>query len=364
MCNSHYYCVILAGGIGSRFWPISREALPKQFLDFTKAGRSFLRMTYDRFLGIVPQENIIVVTLTRYRGLVMGQLPELPGRNLLLEEYNRNTAPAITFATYAILQRDPDAVIVTTPADHMVGDVEQFKETARHALDQAAQGGVLITLGIMPTRPDPNFGYIQAVGNYDEEKPIKIKTFTEKPSASMAQVLIETGEFLWNSGIFFWKASTIKEELESLAPDITAPWKGWEDSLGTAAEAAFVQKVYESDMPRKAIDYAVMEKTAHAWVVPAKFRWADIGNWDSLYDYLSHHDSDGNSSSVAGKKLMRDCSDSIVYSGKKGKLTAIRGLDDYIVIDTDDVLLICPRDERRFKDFLSELSMPEYKEFK
>ena len=362
--NQHFYCVILAGGIGSRFWPISREAMPKQFLDFTKEGKSFLRLTYDRVKEVIPEDNIIVVSLARYRDLVREQLPEVPDRNILLEEYNRNTAPAVTYATYFILKRDPQAVMVVTPSDHVVGDCQLFGATLRNALEHAGKEDALITLGIMPTRPDPNFGYIQAVGDFSEDRYIKVKTFVEKPSKELAQVFIDTGEFMWNSGIYIWKASLIRTELEKYAPEITSLWNGWEEALGTDREDEFIQRIYSSELPRIAIDYAVMEKTDRAWVYPARFSWADIGNWNSLYEYLSQHDNYGNASNIIGKSLLRNSSGNIIYSGRKGKLTAIRGLDNFTVIDTDDVLFICPRDDKDFTDLLSELAMPEYREFK
>ena len=365
MCNyNHYYCVILAGGIGSRFWPISRERLPKQFLDFTSLGKSFLRLTYDRMKAVIPEENIMVVSLTKYRDIVREQLPELQDGNLLLEEYNRNTAPAITYAAYSILQRDPQAVMVATPSDLVIGGTEQFNQTIVSALDYAHESGDLITLGVVPTRPDPNFGYIQFKGEMQPGKPNKVKTFTEKPDADLAQVFIDSGEFLWNAGIFVWRVDTIRRELEKHAPEITNLWEGWQNILGTPAERAFVQRIYDSDCPRISIDYAVMEKTDKAWVFPANFKWADIGNWNSLFDYLAHHDDDGNASNLKGKDLLRDCSSNIMYSGHSRKLTAIRGLEEFIVIDTDDVLLICPRDDDKFKDFLTELALPEYADYR
>lgn len=362
--NRHYYCAILAGGIGSRFWPISRESMPKQFLDFTNAGKSFLRLTYDRMKTIVPEENIIIVSLERYRDLVTEHIPELPAENLLLEEYNRNTAPSVAYATYSVLRRDPEAVMVVTPSDHVIGDEALFTSTVLNSLRHAERSDALITLGIMPTRPDPNFGYIQAVGDFYDSHHIKVKTFVEKPSEELAQVFIDTGEFLWNSGIFIWKASVIRGELEKYAPEITKLWAGWEEALGTPEERGFVQRIYASDLPRIAIDYAVMEKTDKAWVYPAKFSWADIGNWNSLYDYLSHHDSDGNANNFKGKSLLRNCRDNIIYSDRGNKLTAIRGLENFVVIDTDDVLFICPRADKDFNSLLSELAMPEFKEFK
>lgn len=364
MYNTHYYCVILAGGIGSRFWPISRISQPKQFLDFTASGQSFLKMTYNRVRNVIPEDNILVVSLRKYRNMVLEQLPELKPKNLLLEEYNRNTAPALTYAAYALLKRDPEAVMLATPADLVIDGQEIFEDALRKAFEYASSYDALITLGVVPTRPDPNFGYIQAAGSLSADKPVRVKTFTEKPDPELAKVFIETGEFLWNSGMFVWKADVIRRELELHAPEITKLWNGWEDVMGTPAEQAFLQKVYVSDLPRTSIDYAVMEKTDKAWVYPARFKWADIGNWDSLYEYLANHDEDGNASNFKGKSLLKDSENNILYSAKKGKLTAICGLENYVVIDTDDVLLICPRDDDRFKPFLSDLALPDYKEFK
>ena len=363
MLNNHYYCIIMAGGIGSRFWPISRTGLPKQFLDFSIQGRSFLRRTYDRMKAVIPEENIVVVSLDRYRDLVRTQLPELPEENLLLEPYNRNTAPCIAFATYTILQRDPDAITVVTPSDHAIARHDAFNKTLGDALAYAAGSDALITLGVIPTRPDPNFGYIQMAGRPEGDHPVKIKTFTEKPDEDLARVFLETGEFLWNSGIFVWRADAIRAALERYAPEITRLWAGWPEAMGTDNGKAFLERIY-TDMPRTSIDYAVMEKTDNAWVYPADFRWADIGNWESLYEYLAYHDDRGNALNRTSRRLLKDCSDDIVYSTRDDKLLAIRGLEDFIVIDTDDVLMICPRDEDKLKEFLSQLAMPEYEEYR
>lgn len=365
MCNRiHYYSVILAGGIGSRFWPISKVSKPKQFLDFGSGGKSFLRSTYDRMKMVVPEENIIIVTLKRYRDMVRRQIPEIDERNILVEEYNRNTAPAITYATCHILKRDPEAVMVCTPADHVIRGKEAFTDTLTRAIDYAYDHEALIAIGVNPTRPDPNFGYIQAVGDKSPGQVIKVKTFTEKPDTELAQVFIDSGEFLWNTGIYVWRASVIRSELELLAPEIAKLWNGWENVLGTADEDAFVQKIYASDYPRISVDYAVMEKTDKAWVFPAEFSWADIGNWSSLYEYLSSHDVSGNSTHITGKAMLKDCRDNVIYSTQNGKLTAIRGLENHMVIDTEDVLLICPRDEALLKEFLSALALPEYEEYR
>ncbi|MCR4859990.1 MAG: mannose-1-phosphate guanylyltransferase [Bacteroidales bacterium] len=353
----------MAGGVGSRFWPISRASQPKQFLDFSIQGRSLLRRTYDRMKAVIPDENILVVTLERYRDQVRTHLPELPERNLLLEPYNRNTAPCIAFATYTILQRDPAAVTIVTPSDHAIARHDAFNQTLTDALAYAAGTDALITLGVVPTRPDPNFGYIQMAGKAVGGRPVKIKTFTEKPDQELARVFMETGEFLWNSGIFVWRADAIRKELELHSPEITRLWTGWQDVLGTESQHNFLERIY-TDMPRTSIDYAVMEKTDNAWVYPARFQWADLGNWDSLYEYLAYHDAQGNALNRTSRKLLKESSDNIVYSTREGKLLAIRGLDDFIVLDTDDVLMICPRDEEKLKDFLSQLAMPEYEEYR
>ena len=363
MPDNHNYCIIMAGGIGSRFWPISRADLPKQFLDFSIQGRSFLRRTYDRMKAVIPEENILVVSLERYREHIRTQLPELPEENLLLEPYNRNTAPCITFATYTILKRDPAAITIVTPSDHAIAKHDIFNRTLLNAIAYAEGTDALITLGVVPTRPDSNFGYIQMAGHPEEDRPVKIKTFTEKPDPELARVFIDTKEFLWNSGIFVWRAEAIRQALEKYAPEITRLWAGWQEVLGTEGQRAFLERIY-TDMPRNSIDYAVMEKADNAWVYPAAFRWADIGNWESLYEYLAYHDDQGNALNRTTRRLLKDCSDNIVYSTREGKLLALRGMEDFIVIDTDDVLMICPRDEQKLKEFLSQLAMPEYEEYR
>lgn len=353
----------MAGGSGSRFWPISRTSKPKQFLNFTHGGKTFLRYTYDRMKAVIPEENILVVTITRYKGLVKEQLPELREENLLTEPYSRNTAPCITFATYTILKRDPLAITVVTPSDHVINKHTFFNENLSSAISYAAGSDALITLGVQPTRPDPNFGYIQMAGHAPKDIPVKVKTFTEKPDVELAKVFIDSGEFLWNSGIFVWRASAIREALEKNCPEITNLWHGWHDKLDTPQQTEWLEKIY-TDMPRISIDHAVMEKTEYAWVYPAEFRWADIGNWDSLYDYLAHHDENGNALNTRNRQLMRECSNNIIYSDTHNKLIALRGIEDHIVIDTEDVLLICPRDEQKLKEFLSQLAMPEFEEYR
>mgnify|MGYP003298565284 CR=1 FL=1 len=354
----------MAGGIGSRFWPISRTDKPKQFLDFTDSGISFLRKTYDRFARFIPKDNIIVVSLTRYKDLVKEHLPEVAEDNIILEPYNRNTAPCVALAAYTLLKRDPEAVMVATPADHIILNNDIFQETILNAFAYASQSDALITLGIVPTRPDSNFGYIQGVygQTVKDGRPIKVKTFTEKPDAALAEVFVKSGEFYWNSGIFIWKARTIREELEKYMPEVKRLFDGWETALGTPAAQEFIDKAYAS-INKISIDYAVMEKTDKAWLYPSNFRWFDIGSWESLYNYKTTVNG-GDNVMMTGPSLCRNNHNSLVFTSDKKKLVVVQGLEDYVVVDTDDVLMICPRDERISKEIIANISLPDYEEFK
>ena len=354
----------MAGGSGTRFWPMSRNTKPKQFLDVADTGKTFVSQTFERFSRIVPKENIIVVTAARYRDLMMAQIPELSSENLLLEPYNRNTAPCIAYATYTILKRNPQAHMVVTPSDHIIEDDDLFVETIRTVFEYIADKEVLMTLGIVPTRPDTNYGYIQASGgtdSYNISEPMQVKTFTEKPDKDLAQVFIDTGEFFWNSGIFLWKASTIKEEMEKYLPEVTGLFQGWESVLGTAMEGEFIARAY-TDSPNISIDYAVMEKTSRAWICPVKFGWMDFGTWESLYNYIPK-DVNCIATNVE-KTLIENSSNLLVISPNKQKLVAIRGLEDYIVIDTEDALVICPKDDKKFKEFITGIGMPGFEKYR
>lgn len=365
MNKDNRYCVIMAGGTANRFWPVSRETKPKQFLDISGTGKSFVRTTYERFSEIVPKENIIIVTLTRFAELVHTQIPELPEGNLLLEPYARNTAPCIAYATYSILKRNPEATVIATPADHIITDEDKFKAAILKMMEYAENKPALMTLGIHPTNPDTDYGYIQAPRNKDNadaDIPLKVKTFTEKPDKALAEVFCKTGEFYWNSGIFIWKASVIREEMEKYIPDVTSVFAGWEDALGSDKEQIFLEKVY-SDCPKVSIDYGVMEKTDRAWLYCGDFGWSDIDGWDSLFRNYDRKTKDGNVV-FTDKILAEGNKDSLLVSSNPKKLYAIKGLKDYAVVDTGDVLLICPKDDKQFKDFLSGLGMPEYEDFR
>ena len=355
----------MAGGKGARFWPISRKAMPKQFLTFSPRGKTFLRMTYERFLGLVPQENIIVVSVTRYRDEVKRQIPELSEENLLLEPHSRNTAPCIAFATAEILRRDPQGVFVVTPSDLLIFDQEAFAEAIEKSFEYASSHSSLIALGVVPSRPDTNFGYIQAVGGTSAVKSGQIagiKTFTEKPDAELAEVFVKSGEFLWNAGIFIWQASVIKEEMQKFCPEIISNFDGWSKVCGTDEAADYLENIY-SACKRDSIDYTVMERTDRACVYPVKFTWDDIGNWDTLYKYIEDKDDEGNAVSV-DSTLLRGTSDCIIYSNGKRKLIAVSGLAHYAIIDTGDVLMICPRDDKHMKEITSNIGLPDFEEFR
>ena len=363
MSKSHEYCVILAGGSGDHFWPLSRESRPKQFYtaDFNKI--SFLQKSYRRMLDMFDEEHIYISSQAKYKDLIFEQLPDIPENRLLLEPYGRNTGPSIAFATYTLLAKDPDEVMVIIPCDQKISNLELFSQTIRNGLDYASSRNILLTLGIVPTSANTNFGYVQVAGSYTQGEPVKAKTFTEKPSSELAKVFVESGEFLWNSGIFIWKAAAIREEMHKCCPEITRLWKGWQKELGTIRENHFVNHVY-ADNPNISIDYAVLEKSNNLYVLPSNFGWSDVGNWNAFYETYPDKDENGNMSLILNKSILEDNTNSIIYRTNPKKLFVVRGLENYIVVDTEDALLICPREEQLLKDTLSSLKSPGYEEFK
>ena len=358
------YCVIMAGGSSSQFWPLSRENRPKQFIDITGKGLSCLRSTYDRFAGIVPKENILVVTLDRFQGRVRDLIPELPAENLLLEPYARNTAPCLSFAMYTLLRRNPDAVMAATPSDLLIEDEALFAKTILSALDYAAANPVLMTLGVVPTGPDTHFGYIQVQGGKaaaTSGKPLKVKTFTEKPDLSLAEVFCRSGEFFWNSGIFVWRADVLRAEMERYVPEVTRLFEGWENALGSPAERLFIEQAY-TDCPKVSVDTGVMEKTGIAWLYPSTFGWTDISSWDMLWRESREKDADGNVF-LTDRHFSENIERCLVVGGD-GRLVAVKGLKDYLVVDTPDALLVCPRDDKAFREVIAGLGMPGYEDYR
>ena len=364
--NNHRYCIIMAGGAGSRLWPLSRNARPKQFIDLLGTGRTLLQMTIDRAVRIIPRENILIVTSEKYRDLVMAQADGIPEENILFEPFKRNTAPCIAYATYKLLSKDPDAVVAVAPSDHIITDEFNFVETIASVMDYAEKHDQLFTIGIKPTSPNTNFGYIQF--NKDVRTPegtpkegFQVKTFTEKPNSELATVFYESGEFLWNSGIFIWNLKTIKEEMERYLPEMTELFNPKDRSVYyTPAEKDFIQHSYNNS-PSISIDYGVMEKTRKAWVFPADFGWSDLGTWESIYSYISAKDEDGNI--VHANTVLGDVSGSIVVSTDKKKLVIVKGLQDYMVVDSNNVLMVCPRQDDAVKEILVDLTAEDKGEY-
>lgn len=328
----------MSGGIGSRFWPISRTSYPKQFLDFFGTGRSLLQQTFDRFNKIIPTENIIIVTNQKYEALILEQLPEINKTQILLEPTRRNTAPCIAWATYHILAKNPKANIVVAPSDHLILNEDDFLRIVQDGLNFVSENDNLLTLGIKPNRPETGYGYIQ-VDNKIDNKLYKVKTFTEKPELDLAKVFVESGEFYWNSGLFLWNVQSITKAINEYLPDIAIKLKS--DKYNTADEQSFIDESFPL-CSNISIDFGLMEKADNVYVMLGEFGWSDLGTWSSLYD-LSEKDSDKNVV-LEGKSILYNSQNNII-SLPKDKLVVVDGLDGYLIAQNDNVLLICKKDE-------------------
>lgn len=353
MDKQHRFCVIMCGGIGSRFWPYSRSAKPKQFIDFFGTGRSLLQMSYDRILPMVPKENVIIVTNEQYAPLVREQLPELGENQILLEPARRNTAPCIAWAAYHIRAIDPDASMIVTPSDHIITREREFEKAIETGFDFVENHDALLTLGIKPSRPETGYGYIQ-IGNPETENILKVKTFTEKPDLQLAKVFFESGEFFWNSGIFLWSVKSIIQALHTYASDLTNTFDRGETLFGTPEERDFIDREFPACV-NISIDYAVMERAANVYVECVNFGWNDLGTWSALYD---------NSPKNADANVTQNCrvlayeSRGNMFAVAGDKLVVVKGLNDYIVADAGDVLLVCPKaDEQHIKQYVNDVKI-------
>ena len=349
--DNNRYCVIMCGGVGSRFWPFSKSALPKQFIDFFGTGRSLLQTAVDRMQGIVPMSNILLLTNESYEPLIREQLPEIDGSQILLEPARRNTAPCIAWAAHHIKAINPDAKMMVAPSDHLIINVEKFRQSVLDAFEFIEGRDALVTMGIKPSRPETGYGYIQvgeAVrGNFSE-----VKTFTEKPDDDLARVFLESGEFFWNSGMFFWSADSIMRALAICAPDVDTVFERGKEYFGTSQEMEYINANFEA-CPSISIDFAVMEKARNVFVETVDFGWNDLGTWRSLYDN-SPKNSDGNVTQNC-KALMFNSHNNIVAI-KGDKLVVASGLEGYIVADVDDALLIVPmEEEQKIKQYVNEV---------
>ncbi|WP_266362739.1 mannose-1-phosphate guanylyltransferase [Tellurirhabdus rosea] len=343
------YVVIMAGGVGTRFWPFSRTSNPKQFHDVLGTGKTLLQQTAERFDGICTPDHIYIVTSAEYKDLVKEQLPFLTDEQILLEPVRRNTAPCIGYACYKIAAKDPQANIVVAPADHIILKEDAFRERIRVALAATAEADILVTLGIQPSRPDTGYGYIQYMTDSEGEVK-KVKTFTEKPHLELAQQFLDSGEFVWNAGIFVWNAQAILRAFEKHLPEMAELFEEGNELYYSETEQPFINRAY-THCRSISIDNGVMEKADNVYVVLSEFGWSDLGTWKSLYEVSG---KDRNENVIDGRVMLYDTTNCIIKTPKE-RLVVVNGLDGYIVAEYDNVLLICRKDEeQKVKDFVSD----------
>lgn len=355
--NQNIFCVIMAGGIGSRFWPLSRIDMPKQFIDILGTGKTLLQQTVKRFKEICPTENIYIVTNSEYRELIMEQVPEIMENQILLEPLRKNTAPCIAYANHVIYQRNPNASIIVAPSDHLILDEKEFARVIFKALGFIGDKDALLTLGIQPSRPETGYGYIQVNGSVDIDGiPClrKVKTFTEKPDLDMAKIFLDSGDFFWNSGMFIWSLPAIMNAYRKYLPDMQVLFGDGREFYGTPQESGFIQQIYGA-CDKISIDYGIMEKANNVYVMCADIGWSDLGTWSSLYEHL---DSDNYGNAVNSELFFPFATKNCMIQMPENKLTVVQGLEGYIVVDTEDVLLICKRaDEQSIRQIVDEVKM-------
>ncbi len=351
------FCVIMAGGIGSRFWPMSTNDRPKQFLDFFGTGKSLLQMTFDRFRQVMPSENILIVSNRQYKDLILEQLPELKAEQVLLEPMRRNTAPCIYYAvsrikSYLKSRGATDASMVVAPSDHLILKEGDFLESVRRGLDFVEQGDVLLTLGITPSRPETGYGYIQKGEGTGDLR--KVKAFTEKPNRDLANVFFQSGEFLWNAGIFMWSLSSIEKAFRMFLPDIVTLFERGESVFGSKEEESFINEIYPN-CQNISIDYGVLEKASNIHVLSAEFGWSDLGTWGSLHE-LSAKDENGNAM-IGGNVMLNDSKGNMVVSSGE-RLVVLQGIENCVVAESNGVVLVCKLDEeQKIRQIVNDVSV-------
>ena len=353
----------MAGGVGSRFWPMSRTAHPKQFMDILGTGETLLQQTYNRFLRLCPKENIFIVTNESYVSLVKEQIKGIANDNILSEPARKNTAPCVAYASYKIAQMNPDALIVVAPSDHLITKEDTFVKAIKACYAKAASEDCLVTLGINPSRPDTGYGYIQFVESEVKEKDKrikKVKTFTEKPDLEMAKFFLQSGDFLWNSGIFIWSVKSVINAFEKHCSDMDAIFKDGNGKYNTPQEAEFIAKAY-TNCKNISIDYAIMEKADNVYVRSSIIGWSDLGTWGSLYEHVKQDD---HKNAIVGKNVMMYDSKNCIVNVPKDKLVVMQGLDDYIVVESDGILLICKKeDEQQIRTFVNDVKVTKGDKF-
>ncbi len=350
--NKHYYVAIMAGGIGSRFWPKSRTAKPKQFLDILNTGKTLIQWTFERFASFIPEENIYVVTSDDYADLVIEQLPKIKHENVLTEPSRKNTAPCIAYISFKLLQNDPDAALIVAPSDHIILDAEAFTESCLKSLTFVSHVKALVTLGITPTYPNTGYGYIQHETMSVADGIYKVKTFTEKPSLEIAKTFLASGDFLWNAGIFVWQVKNVIKAFEQFQPEMYELFDNEKQYFNTDQEQNAINRIYPL-CTNISIDFAVMEKADNVYVLPSSFGWSDLGTWNSAYENM---EKDYLGNAVAGDNTIIIDATKCMVNTPPNKLVVLQGLDDCIIVDTDNVLLICKKDkEQEIKEYVAEV---------
>ncbi len=351
--NKNYYAAILAGGIGSRFWPQSRTSYPKQFLDILNTGKTLIQSTFERYASFLPPENILVITVEEYVDIVKEQLPDIDAANILAEPSRKNTAPCIAYVAFKLIQKNPEASLIVAPSDHLVLDNDGFEKVAVKGLEFAAHMKALVTLGINPTYPNTGYGYIQHESMAVADNIFKVKTFTEKPNIELARTFISSGDFLWNAGIFIWQVKDFLRAFELYQTEMYEVFAAGQQYFNTVEEQNALTRIYPL-CTNISIDYAVMEKANNVYVIPSSFGWSDLGTWNSAYENLEK-DYLGNAVAAGDNVMIIDATRCMV-SASHNKLLVLQGLDDFIVVDTEDVLLICKKDkEQQIKEYVAEV---------
>ncbi len=350
--NENNYVAIMAGGIGSRFWPVSRLDRPKQFLDLLNLGKTLIQATYERFAQYIPNENIYVVTSIQYREIVEEQLPLLPPENILCEPSRKNTAPCIAYISYKLNQLNPQSNLICAPADHLIMDDTSFRKVSLEALEFTEKNNALVTLGIKPLFPNTGYGYIQHEAVAVTDNVYKVKTFTEKPDIELAKKFILSGDFLWNAGIFVWRTESIIKAFEKYLPEIHEVFDSAKKALVNSEEKEAIELIYPLCV-NISIDYGILEKADNVYVIPSSFGWSDLGTWGSAYENL---EKDYKENAVAGGNVILFDSTKNVIHSQSDKLLLLQGLEDFIVVDTDDVLLVCKKEkEQHIKEYVAEI---------
>jgi mannose-1-phosphate guanylyltransferase len=350
--NKNHFVAIMAGGIGSRFWPMSRQNFPKQFLDILGTGKTLIQDTYSRFANFIPDENIYIVTSAEYKEIVKKQLPQLAEENILCEPSRKNTAPCIAYVAYKLIQKHPKGNLICAPADHIITDTTGFAKVCLEALNFINKHNAFITLGIKPAYPNTGYGYIQHEQYPVSDNVYKVKTFTEKPNLELAQTFLASGDFLWNAGLFVWQVQNIVKAFEKYLPEMAEVFAAEKNLFNTNKEKEALERIYPQ-CTNISIDFGIMEKADNVYIIPSSFGWSDLGTWNSAFENMPKDYFDN---AVSGNHVIVFDSNKNMIHAEKNKLVLLQGLEDFIVVDTKDVLLICKKDkEQEIKEYVAEV---------